>query len=302
MADAQSERFIFSGSQSSGNWDIVRLKEDGSSLTQLTTGPANEFGYDVSPDGLSMVYNSDASGVHQVYKMNLLTMAVQQLTFEGENMFPRYSPNGSKILMTRAASMGALADLYTMDTDGSNVIDLTNDPGLHEAQGEWSPDGSKIVFSKGTPNGGVNLWTMDSSGGGLFQVTSMGWDEWQPTWSPDGSQIAFHGLQGNWDIMRVNADGSDLTRLTEDGGADQGPGWTPEGQILFTSQRHHDSIFRMNSDGTGVTLIKEGFFTAPRLEIVAVPEPGSLAALLLGTLFIGASIRRKARSGETANE
>lgn len=291
LASAQTERFIFATDYSSGNHNIVRMKEDGSALTQLTSSSGDEFGFDVSPDGTTMVFNSDATGMHQVYSMNLATMQTQQLTFSGENMFPRFSPDGSKLLVNKATTIGGHQDIFTMNPDGTNSVNLTNSTGQHEGHGDWSPDGTKITFSKGIPNGEVNVWTMDANGSNMFQVTNMSWDEWSPNWSPDGTQIVFYGIFGNWDIVRVNADGSGLTRLTDDPGADQGGSWTPESQILFTSHRNQDSIFRMNADGSGVTMIRQGFFSGPRLEVLPVPEPATIAALSLGAV---AFLRRKA--------
>lgn len=267
------------------------MTEDGANLIRLTSGPSDEFGYDVSPDGTKMAYNSNASGTQQVYIMDLTTTVSQQITFTGQNMFPRWNQNGSKLLVSRAQNAGSNDDLVTMNPDGSGLVSLTTSA-EHETQGEWSPDGTRIVFTKGFQNGGMNLWVMNANGTGQTQITNMSWDEYQPTWNPAGTQIAFHGLQNDWDIMRVDATGAGLVNLTNSGGPDQGPGWTPEGQILFTSQRLSDSIFRMNADGTNVALVRQGFFTAPRFEM-AVPEPATVSVIFGGLAFL---VRRTKRS------
>ena len=60
-----------------------------------------------------------------------------------------------------------------------------------------------------------------------------------PSWSPDGKQLVFTGYDGGLsDLFIVNADGSDLRRLTNDKYADLEPSWSPDGKtIAFTTDR-----------------------------------------------------------------
>ena len=70
------------------------------------------------------------------------------------------------------------------------------------------------------------------------------------------TRIAFTSdRDGNSDIYVMNADGSDVTRLTENPGHDWRPDWSPDGQLIaFTSERDGDlDIYVMNADGSGVT-------------------------------------------------
>src|SRR3989449_1909655 len=60
-----------------------------------------------------------------------------------------------------------------------------------------------------------------------------------PAWAPDGSQLVFTGYDGGLsDLFVVNADGSDLRRLTNDKDADLQPAWSPDGKtIAFATDR-----------------------------------------------------------------
>jgi Tol biopolymer transport system component len=69
----------------------------------------------------------------------------------------------------------------------------------------------------------------------------------------------------NYDIYLVDADGPDLTRLTNDPGGDLSPAWSPDGRrIAFVRQSVEDIesgktfIYVMNADGTGETRLTEG--------------------------------------------
>jgi serine/threonine protein kinase/Tol biopolymer transport system component len=84
-----------------------------------------------------------------------------------------------------------------------------------------------------------------------------------PAWSPDGTQIAFSSNRdGDWDIYRVNADGSDLHNLTNrDAKSDLAPSWSPDGSQIVYASNYYDNydIWTMrSSDGLdAITRIQE---------------------------------------------
>lgn len=77
-----------------------------------------------------------------------------------------------------------------------------------------------------------------------------------PAWSPDGRRIAFEAAEParKSDVYVMNADGSELQRLTRNPAGDVDPAWSPDGQkIAFAGYRNHGDqvdIFVMNADGT----------------------------------------------------
>ena len=86
--------------------------------------------------------------------------------------------------------------------------------------------------------------------------------DWSPDWSPDGAQIVFiSSRSGNEaDIFVMNADGSNVTQLTDHSGAQAKPAWSPDGtQIVFAREVDLQiDLFVMNADGSGVAPIAEG--------------------------------------------
>lgn len=77
-----------------------------------------------------------------------------------------------------------------------------------------------------------------------------------PKWSPDGSKIIFCStINDNWEIYSMNADGSNLTRLTNNTASDSAPFWSPGGKrIVFFSERDGNrEIYTMKADGSEQT-------------------------------------------------
>ena len=81
-----------------------------------------------------------------------------------------------------------------------------------------------------------------------------------PTPMPASGRIAFQSYRdGNWEIYVMNADGSDVTRLTDNYAEDWHPSWSPDGRrIAFNSDRDGDhEIYVMNADGSEVTRLTD---------------------------------------------
>ncbi|MEM7345463.1 MAG: hypothetical protein AAF485_14575 [Chloroflexota bacterium] len=107
---------------------------------------------------------------------------------------------------------------------------------LQGEQVEWSPDGEHIVYRSGR-DGKSGIWVSHWTDTGHRNVTNNGSDSF-PTWSPDGNKIAFSRNEGgNIDIYTVNADGTNLQRLTSASGPDTLPVYTPNGDLVFRSAR-----------------------------------------------------------------
>ncbi|MGH9041132.1 MAG: TolB family protein, partial [Acidimicrobiia bacterium] len=99
-------------------------------------------------------------------------------------------------------------EIFTMDPDGSDVVQLTDWP-EEDREPAWSPDGTRIVFVR-TVDGDRELFTMNAEGSDQTNITNYDTFDDEPVWSPDGKMIAWrHNLDnGNPEIFAVNVDGS----------------------------------------------------------------------------------------------
>ncbi|MBY0492617.1 MAG: hypothetical protein K2Y23_00250 [Cyanobacteria bacterium] len=79
------------------------------------------------------------------------------------------------------------------------------------------------------PNGSIKLSTIDLSSGRVSSLNLAGdWNDEQPRWSPHGQRIAFKSSRsGSYNLYVMNADGTDVRRLTDHAGNDRLPDWKP---------------------------------------------------------------------------
>jgi Tol biopolymer transport system component len=116
-------------------------------VKRLNVPPKEYISPRLSPDGQKLAVESiqSADSVIWVYDLSGKT-AIQQLTFEGNNQWPIWTPDGKWI--TFSSDRGGTRSLYMMPADGSGVAErLTTAPdGTMHWPGSWSPDGKTLVF------------------------------------------------------------------------------------------------------------------------------------------------------------
>ncbi|HTH23554.1 MAG TPA: DPP IV N-terminal domain-containing protein [Vicinamibacterales bacterium] len=90
------------------------------------------------------------------------------------------------------------------------------------------------------PQGRNHIFALDLASGRVSQLTS-GRDhhDQHPKWSPDGRRISFVSSRGgNFDLYVMNADGTNVTRVTDHPANDFDPIWMPDGlSLIFSSER-----------------------------------------------------------------
>jgi len=134
-------------------------------------------------------------------------------------------------------------EIWTMNAEGGDPQRLTNDPAYDSWWARISPDRRTILFYR-TPAGThdrdyskTSLWAMAADGTNLVELRPAGLDGWvfqgHAEWSPDGSQLVmFGGSRFSPQIWITNNLGGDPRAVTQRGGSNVDPSWSPDGRTI----------------------------------------------------------------------
>lgn len=167
-------------------------------------------------------------------------------------------------------------DLWATDPDGGNAVRITDTPG-YDAEATISPRGDRMVFTS-VRDGDLELYSANLDGTGLVRLTDRVGYDGGAFFSPDGSKIVWRAhypeteeeiadyqrllAQGlirpsALEVYVMDADGSNVRQVTNNGAANFGPFWHPDGErIIFSSNQGDPSgrefdLYMIHEDGTG---------------------------------------------------
>ena len=256
-AIAASGKIAFMAADERGNIDIYIIDEDGKNLRQLTFHDSRDSFPAWLPDGRNLAFVSNRDGAFSIYRMRINRTNLKRIADEGFSQFA-VSPDGQWIAVEDGLGL-ALVDINGMNRKRlrwlGRPVGFTGMPA-------WSPDGQKIAFTVLIPRGLRDIYVIDITEENPVQLTKHPAQDMEPAWSPGGLRIAFSSsraddVAGNLlSIYVMDADGANLTQLTNGGG----PTWSPDGQrIAFHStQDGKFGIFIMDADGGNIKLLVEG--------------------------------------------
>jgi Tol biopolymer transport system component len=136
---------------------------------------------------------------------------------------------------------GGDVDVWTINPDGSDPLNLTADSPAADFSPAWSADGERIAFVRdpGTPEppAEAEIWVMRADGSGQKQLTDNDVDDFDPAWSPNGRRIVFaRDPDGSGpidsELWIMRADGSRERQLTNNEVDDFEPAWSPNGRRI----------------------------------------------------------------------
>ena len=214
---------------------LAIMDQDGENNKFLTDGRFLVLTPRFSPNSQEILYMSYAGKEPRVYLRDPQTGREESLgTFQGMSFAPRFSHDGSSIIMSIAN--GGTTQIYKMDLHNRQLIRLTSGTGTIDTSPSYAPDGKQIVFNSDR-GGSQQLYVMNSDGSGAHRISFGDGKYGTPVWSPRGDLIAFTKITGGrFSIGVMRPDGSG-ERILTDSYLDEGPSWAPNGRVIIFSRQ-----------------------------------------------------------------
>jgi Tol biopolymer transport system component len=204
-----------------------------------------------------IAFVSSRNGDDQIFLMNADGSGQTAITPDDTlgDRSPGWSPDGKQLVITSERSGDGNDDLWVINTDGSVVRRLTTTP-EDELNADWSPDGTRIVFTRQNTDGDYDLWIMNADGSGqtpLTQTPVSGEGAYGGHFSPDGQWIVFTHDASSDPPGVIKPDGSGQRDLATGFNA-YSTDYTADGKrILFWNADDGDrEVYSMAADGSDV--------------------------------------------------
>lgn len=173
---------------------------------------------------------------------------------KGEELFARFSPDGSKIAFN--ANYDGNSDIYVLPTSGGQLKRLTYHSGL-DRMVDWHPSGDKILFSSSRESGRQRynqFYSIDINGGAATKL-AMPYGDFA-SYSPDGKKLAFNfksrafrtwkRYKGGWapDLYIYDLENNTSENFTNNASSDEFPMWVGN-KIYYLSDEGVDQRYNI---------------------------------------------------------
>jgi Tol biopolymer transport system component len=197
-----------------------------------------------SPDGTKIVFESNRDLIDNKSQFDIFISnadgrgagneQVNLTNHVAPDEWARFSPDGMQIIFQ--SKRDGNSEIYVMDTDGNNLIRLTN----HEKtdrRAEWSS--TDIIAFETQRDGNWEIYRMDPDGNNKINLTNDPKGDNGVVWSPKGRKMLFESKRdGKREVYVMDANGGDLRNLSNNpGGNDTYPRWNPQFELRLVEPR-----------------------------------------------------------------
>ena len=243
-------RIAFARLDGPDNYNIYVMNADGSGVTRLTAEPRSDRYPAWSPDGSKIAfrgYPPSGSGT-QIFTMNPDGSGQAAVPNSAGGDQPSWAPDGKRIAYTLTyqktdpATGAPLTnpdgtpvtddDIAVINTDGSGLVNLTNNPSTSDRYPSWSPTNADLIlFRRLDPSGaGRELFSITVGSHTVTNLSSNLRVGRAAAWSPDGKNIVFVSYRDpekDLEIWLSSFDGTTIKprQLTNNAVTDDEPKW-----------------------------------------------------------------------------
>ncbi len=215
--------------------------------------------------------------------------AVTNLTDNGSASYdekPIWSPDGNKVAFVSDFTQSGHGEknVFVMEPGAAGqAVNLATQITPYSSGGKgigdlaWSPDGSRIAYTRGNNAADDGVWVVNADGTSTFPLgIGAAGDNQHPTWSADSAKIAYSSAEQVYVAPSTGGVGLPLGN-----GAGHDPAWSPDGvSIAFDQINAHKApwvdLHVVNADGSGAPVVVPGEYTQWSFAAWA-PDSGRLA-------------------------
>lgn len=225
-----------------GGWKVAIADSNGGNVSNLTS--SNNYEYDASwspnSDKVALVgFESGNSGKRKIYIYDLKTGSKTKIT---DGNYAYYSPsflNEDELIFSRITN--GQYGIYKMNINQKNDLKLIDSPDYHEFAPKVSPDGKYLAFHRVNAESEIELVVMDLENK-EEKVVYKGWSgskekipDWETPlfpysigWAPNSDYLVFTSRieDYNFELLIIDKEGNNLSRLTNNPGVDSQPHWS----------------------------------------------------------------------------
>jgi TolB protein len=228
-------RIVYTAEEDSRNINLKMIDLATGETTPLTSGEHVNLDPVWSPDGTRIAFVSS----YPDGWFNIFTMAIidgkrgdsVQITIANDygrdrlyfgridsHIEPTWSSDSKEIILisNRGTPLGS-GSIWRMPVEPNGMAkakEIHREETLYQTRPDWSPDGTRIIYSSYLGDQYNNLYVLPSSGGDPYKMTFGNWDHFHPRWSPDSERIVYVSNQnGLTDLRILEAVGGKETKL-----------------------------------------------------------------------------------------
>ncbi|HET6566712.1 MAG TPA: BamA/TamA family outer membrane protein [Rhodothermales bacterium] len=268
-------------------------------IASYTTDPVAVRGFNGKPayyqfdDGTRKVYFiGNKTGYTNVYEVEVDSLyhpvGEPQVLIAGErnDRFEAFHAFESRISTSRQGKLAFVTK--SGERDVIHVYDLERgelegsygfDDQIAVYSPDWSPDGTKIVFSSIDRSGYSDLFTFDLESGNLKKLTNDVYDDRDPAWSPDGRFLAFSsdrtsmGVRDAYNLFLYDVKDGGIQYVTYGDQYDMTPRWSPDGNHIVYASAQRDTTGRYGAQNIWVADVSGKVSASPEVALLSTDAP-----------------------------